>query len=143
MVLKLHKLLALVVISAFLLVGYGEQVHALVLCFGADGHSAIEKERDGHCTEGLSEARPHTGTKQSEKVLLQGRDLDSCLDFCLSLAGDSIRKTQISILSVPSLPPVSFRGFRAAETLTPNLSLFDIPPPNRAALALRTTVLLI
>jgi hypothetical protein len=141
---KFQKLITLVLVSAFLLAGFGEQVHAIVLCFGADGHSALEKENNGHCNEGFSEDTPEVGEMPGgAKALMQGEISDPCLDFCLSHAGESVRKTHSIDLSVSSLPATCFQGFRAGKLLMPKLSLSDIPPPYRAAVALRYTILLI
>ena len=141
---KFKKLITLALVSALLLAGFGEQVHAIVLCFGADGHSALEKESDGHCTEGFSEDTPETGGMPGgATAIMQGEVSDPCLDFCLSHAGESLRKTHSLDLSVSSLPATCFQGFRAGKLLTPKLSLSDIPPPYRAAVTLRYTILLI
>ncbi|MCA1796348.1 MAG: hypothetical protein LC645_02190 [Geobacteraceae bacterium] len=143
MVKTLRKSLSLFVLSAFLLVGFGEQVHALVLCFAADGHSATEKENNGHWAEKHSETCPDAGQGSAEEGSIQGENPDSCLHFCPSFCGESVRKAQPSSPAALSLPTTCFVGFHADNLIAPKLSLSNIPPPYQSAAILRSTILLI
>ena len=138
----LRKFLSLALLAFFLVVGWGEQAHAVVLCFG-EQHAAFEAEYGDRCAQGgaelcLGAAGAVSGGE--EQVLCSGTD--PCLDFCLFTAGALPQHGQ-----VPLLPTVCLRHLDLAPALRSGISSFqpslDTPPPYRAAMALKTIVLLI
>lgn len=152
MILSLRKLLSLLLMTTFFLVGFGEQAHAVVLCFGADGHEAFEAESGGRCAP--SYPTEHSAVIEVQPVkgnpVIEEATIDPCLDYCLSVIGESVRKNidLLNLSNLQNLLPIGIATISPSVhpvmgVLHPKLSLSDIPPPYKAAIALRTIVLLI
>lgn len=140
-----RKFFSLAVIAAFLFVGFGEQAHAVVLCFGADGHSGLEREVGDRCAPRASGLCLKTGEvpNEGETTIEEGAP-DPCLDYCIFSTAESIRKQRHAPdFSPPFSGNVAAAALRPRELLSPRLSPSAIPPPYQTAIALRSIVLLI
>jgi hypothetical protein len=78
------KILKLMAVSWFTLAVTASGLNGMVLCFGADGHFALEMAHEGRC-QGASDRHGHGRPDALELVASAGADCcGSCVDVSLS-----------------------------------------------------------
>jgi hypothetical protein len=134
--------LLLLALLAFLLTGQG-RAFGYVWCFGADGHTKVERGAGGACGEAGDLCRTATGSFRPALSAADGH-CGPCLD--LPAAGDSLQNRtrldhdlDIQLLQAVAAPAPAVSP--CIRTLTAGLIPDPPPRPGGALLALRTVVL--